>query len=254
MTSFLRKLRWGKTPTTMTSLKTLLFVCALGNLHSNDCLSRYTNRNCSFQSRNIIVTWGNSWKICSDCTVMNLMKGCAVIFVLMPCKWTLTAQTFFSSFLMWQPVAIHTQTKLVGVGLAYKLETSMVHTMYRCWHSNMDAMSSEDLIHAQRMVFHHSLSFITSMALKCAVDLGIPEAIHLHGGSATIADIVAGIGLHESRLPYVKRLMNVLAVSGVFAYLHMFYKCNPRARNSYFFQLWCGHVNRIIYTVFDLAP
>lgn len=101
------------------------------------------------------------------------------------------SSNLFSSFLMWQPVAIHTQTKLVGVGLAYKLETSMVHTMYRCWHSNMDAMSSEDLIHAQRMVFHHSLSFITSMALKCAVDLGIPEAIHLHGGSATIADIVA---------------------------------------------------------------
>ncbi|GJN04362.1 hypothetical protein PR202_ga21905 [Eleusine coracana subsp. coracana] len=61
------------------------------------------------------------------------------------------------------------------------------------------------------MVFHHSLSFITSMALKCAVDLGIPDAIHLHGGSATLVDIVAGTGLHESRLPYVKRLMNVLS-------------------------------------------
>ncbi|GJN40146.1 hypothetical protein PR202_gb29324 [Eleusine coracana subsp. coracana] len=66
------------------------------------------------------------------------------------------------------------------------------------------------------MVFHHSLSFITSMALKCAVDLGIPDAIHVHGGSATLVDIVACTGLHESRLPYVKRLMNVLSISGVF--------------------------------------
>ncbi|TVU25604.1 hypothetical protein EJB05_28106, partial [Eragrostis curvula] len=83
--------------------------------------------------------------------------------------------------------------------------------------SSMDAMSSEDLIQAQRMIFHHSLSFATSMALKCVVELGIPDAIHLNGGSATLDNIITGTGLHASRLPYVKRLMNLLSISGVFA-------------------------------------
>lgn len=82
----------------------------------------------------------------------------------------------------------------------------------------MDAtMSSEDLSRAQLEIFHHSLGFVKSMALKCAVDLGIPNTIDLHGGSATLSEIVAGTGVHASRKPHVHRLMNLLTASGVFA-------------------------------------
>ncbi|XP_066333796.1 acetylserotonin O-methyltransferase 3-like [Miscanthus floridulus] len=81
----------------------------------------------------------------------------------------------------------------------------------------MDAMSSEDLSRAQLELFHHSLGFVKSMALKCAVDLGIPNAIHLHGGCATLSEIIAGTGVCASRKLHVHRLMNLLTVSGVFA-------------------------------------
>ncbi|GJN10162.1 hypothetical protein PR202_ga28231 [Eleusine coracana subsp. coracana] len=83
-------------------------------------------------------------------------------------------------------------------------------------HINMNVQSPEDLIQHQCLVFHHSLSYVKSMALKCAVELGIPNAIHRHGGSATLSDIVAGTGLPVSRLPYVQRLMNFLSICGVF--------------------------------------
>ncbi|CAD6257102.1 unnamed protein product [Miscanthus lutarioriparius] len=81
----------------------------------------------------------------------------------------------------------------------------------------MDAMSSEDLNRAQLELFHHSLGFVKSMVLKCAVDLGIPNAIHLHGGCATLSEIIAGTGAHASKKPHVRRLMNLLTASGVFA-------------------------------------
>ncbi|WVZ49453.1 LOW QUALITY PROTEIN: hypothetical protein U9M48_000815 [Paspalum notatum var. saurae] len=78
------------------------------------------------------------------------------------------------------------------------------------------AMSSEDLIPAQRELFNHLLCYVKSMALKCAVDLGIPTAIHLHGGSATLSEVVTGTRLPVSRKPYVRRLMNLLTISGIF--------------------------------------
>lgn len=70
-------------------------------------------------------------------------------------------------------------------------------------------MSSEDLSRAQLELFRHSLSFVKSMALKCAVDLGIPNTIHLHGGCATLSDVVAGTGIPVSRKAHVRRLMNL---------------------------------------------
>ncbi|KAJ1274991.1 hypothetical protein BS78_05G102200 [Paspalum vaginatum] len=80
----------------------------------------------------------------------------------------------------------------------------------------MDAQSVKDLVLAQRELFHLGLSFLESMALKCTVDLGIPNAIHLHGGSTTLSDVVDGIRLPESRKLYVRRIMNLLTISGIF--------------------------------------
>ncbi|GJN10165.1 hypothetical protein PR202_ga28234 [Eleusine coracana subsp. coracana] len=81
---------------------------------------------------------------------------------------------------------------------------------------NMDVQSPEDLIHAQYLVFHHCFSYVKSMALKCAVDLGISDAIHSRGCSATLSEIVAGTWINASRMPYVQRLMHFLSISGVF--------------------------------------
>uniref|UniRef100_A0A0D9XSN4 O-methyltransferase domain-containing protein n=1 Tax=Leersia perrieri TaxID=77586 RepID=A0A0D9XSN4_9ORYZ len=81
----------------------------------------------------------------------------------------------------------------------------------------MDArLSTEQLAEAERELYSHFLSYIKSMALKCAVDLAIPDAIHRHGGAATLPDIVAAVGVHPCKLPQVRRLMNLLTLSGVF--------------------------------------
>ncbi|KAF8731705.1 hypothetical protein HU200_015635 [Digitaria exilis] len=54
------------------------------------------------------------------------------------------------------------------------------------------------------------------MALKCAVDLRIPEAIHGRGGAATLADIAADTETHPAKVPDLKRLMELLSTSGIF--------------------------------------
>ncbi|CAO2153104.1 unnamed protein product [Urochloa humidicola] len=80
----------------------------------------------------------------------------------------------------------------------------------------MEALSTEDLIQAERVLYHHFFCYVKSMALSCAVHLGIPNAMHLRGGSATLSDLIADTKLHASRLPYLQRLMNVLTISNVF--------------------------------------
>ncbi|CAO2182721.1 unnamed protein product [Urochloa humidicola] len=61
----------------------------------------------------------------------------------------------------------------------------------------------------------HALSHLKSMALACAAGLGIPSAIHRRGGAATISDLIAETGLPKAKLPYLRRLMRVLTVSGI---------------------------------------
>ncbi|GJN14925.1 hypothetical protein PR202_gb01802 [Eleusine coracana subsp. coracana] len=70
---------------------------------------------------------------------------------------------------------------------------------------------------AQLELWHHSLCYIKSMALKSAVDLRIADAIHDNGGTGTLPQIATKIMLHQSKLPCLRRLMRVLTVTGVFS-------------------------------------
>uniref|UniRef100_I1QG11 O-methyltransferase domain-containing protein n=1 Tax=Oryza glaberrima TaxID=4538 RepID=I1QG11_ORYGL len=54
------------------------------------------------------------------------------------------------------------------------------------------------------------------MALKCAIDLGIPGAIHRNGGSASLPDLLATLPIAENKRPFLHRLMRFLTVSGIF--------------------------------------
>ncbi|PWZ28670.1 O-methyltransferase ZRP4 [Zea mays] len=69
---------------------------------------------------------------------------------------------------------------------------------------------------AELQLWNHTFGYVKSMALKAALDLGIPDAIHQHGGSATIPQIVTRITLHPSKTPCLRRLMRVLTLTGVF--------------------------------------
>ncbi|KAF7011212.1 hypothetical protein CFC21_025543 [Triticum aestivum] len=80
------------------------------------------------------------------------------------------------------------------------------------------AMSSDELLEAQLELYHHGLAFVKSLALKAAIDLGIPDAIHSRGGGgATPSELATDIGIHPTKLPNLRRLMRVLTTSGVFS-------------------------------------
>ena len=77
--------------------------------------------------------------------------------------------------------------------------------------------SSQDLLQAQVDLWHQVGRYATSAALGVAMDLGVADAIHHRGGSATLPEILAGVGIHPCKLRALRRLMRVLAVSGTFS-------------------------------------
>ncbi|CAL4981289.1 unnamed protein product [Urochloa decumbens] len=74
-----------------------------------------------------------------------------------------------------------------------------------------------ELLQAQADLWRHSLCYLKSMALKCAVELGIPTAIHRLGGSASIPDLITALSLPVVKQQFLSRLMRLLASPGVFS-------------------------------------
>ena len=52
---------------------------------------------------------------------------------------------------------------------------------------------SNDLLQAHAHVWNLTFSFISSMSLKCAVQLGIPDIIHNHGQPMTLSQLVESL-------------------------------------------------------------
>ncbi|KAF0897211.1 hypothetical protein E2562_034522 [Oryza meyeriana var. granulata] len=88
-----------------------------------------------------------------------------------------------------------------------------------------------ELLQAQADLWRHSFSYLTALGLRCAVKLGIPTAIHRLGGAASMPDLIAALSLPASKQPFLRRLMRVLVMSGVFAADHADaaerYRLNP---------------------------
>ncbi|KAL6875747.1 hypothetical protein ACP4OV_013260 [Aristida adscensionis] len=74
-----------------------------------------------------------------------------------------------------------------------------------------------ELLQAQADLWRHSLRYLTSMALRCAVELGIPTAIYRLGGAATAPSLVTALSLPATKLPFLRRVMRLLAASDIFA-------------------------------------
>uniref|UniRef100_I1PX92 O-methyltransferase domain-containing protein n=1 Tax=Oryza glaberrima TaxID=4538 RepID=I1PX92_ORYGL len=83
--------------------------------------------------------------------------------------------------------------------------------------SKCDGGQEVSLLDAQLELYWNTFAVIKSMALKSALDLGIADAVHRHGGAATLAKIASEVALHPSKIPCLRRLMRALTVSGVFA-------------------------------------
>ncbi|KAG2538045.1 5-pentadecatrienyl resorcinol O-methyltransferase-like [Panicum virgatum] len=74
------------------------------------------------------------------------------------------------------------------------------------------------LLQTQVELWNQTLSFMKSVALAVALDLRITDAIrHRGGGTATLPQILSGIGINPCKLASLRHLMRVLTIAGTFA-------------------------------------
>jgi hypothetical protein len=109
---------------------------------------------------------------------------------------------------MYQPISTKNE-----LGQEHKQGMAVTGDIYKL-------MSTEDMVQGHAELCIHAYGFVKSMALKCAMELGIPRAIDSNGGGATLGELATRIALPPSRIPRLRRLMRVLTVSGVFSVKH----------------------------------
>ncbi|RDX70079.1 Trans-resveratrol di-O-methyltransferase, partial [Mucuna pruriens] len=69
------------------------------------------------------------------------------------------------------------------------------------------------LLPAYTHVDDHSLRFINSMTLKCAIDLSIPDVVHKYGQPMPLSQLIASLPIHPSKACFIHRLMRILTHS-----------------------------------------
>lgn len=78
-------------------------------------------------------------------------------------------------------------------------------------------IESKDLLQAQSHVWNNIFSFINSMTLKCAVELGIPDAIHSEGGKpVSLHELANKLSIPPARIDALRYMMRLLVHSGFF--------------------------------------
>ncbi|XP_012088195.1 trans-resveratrol di-O-methyltransferase [Jatropha curcas] len=80
-----------------------------------------------------------------------------------------------------------------------------------------DGTRSQDhnqLLQAQAHIWNHIFNFINSMSLKCAIQLGIPDAINKHGKPMTLSDLIIALSIHPAKTHAIPRLVRILVHSG----------------------------------------
>ncbi|KAF8043364.1 hypothetical protein BT93_A1644 [Corymbia citriodora subsp. variegata] len=75
-------------------------------------------------------------------------------------------------------------------------------------------MSDSEIVQAHAHVWTHAFNSISSMSLKCAIDLGIPDTLHHHGHPMTLPELAAELSVPTSKVAFLRRLMAVLAQTG----------------------------------------
>ncbi|KAJ6813015.1 trans-resveratrol di-O-methyltransferase-like [Iris pallida] len=82
--------------------------------------------------------------------------------------------------------------------------------------STTEGASSKELLEAQSHLWLHIFSFINSLSLKTAVELGIPDAVHSHGKPITLTELATKLSIPPIRIPNFQRFMTLLVHNGFF--------------------------------------
>lgn len=89
---------------------------------------------------------------------------------------------------------------------------------------------SSELLKAQALIWNQTFNFKNSACLKCAVQLGIADAIEKHGKPMSLSELTAALPIHHLKSPYLYRLMRILVNSGFFTDGITGYNLTPAAR------------------------
>uniref|UniRef100_A0A7C9CI69 Uncharacterized protein n=1 Tax=Opuntia streptacantha TaxID=393608 RepID=A0A7C9CI69_OPUST len=86
----------------------------------------------------------------------------------------------------------------------------------------MDPLISGDdgaveLLAAHAHIWEHIFSFHKSMALKCAIEVGIPDAIQKHSKPVTLLELASILAIHPTKAPSLGRLMRLLVHTNFFS-------------------------------------
>uniref|UniRef100_A0A803L3F6 Uncharacterized protein n=1 Tax=Chenopodium quinoa TaxID=63459 RepID=A0A803L3F6_CHEQI len=86
----------------------------------------------------------------------------------------------------------------------------------------MDPMSIaiepvKELLDAQTYIWNHIYSYLSLMALKCAIQLGIPDAIQKHGRPMTLVELGTSLSFHPNKALSLGQLMRLLVHSNFFS-------------------------------------
>ncbi|CAM0958702.1 unnamed protein product [Alopecurus aequalis] len=76
-------------------------------------------------------------------------------------------------------------------------------------------VSPQELLVGLVELQNHLIGYVKSMSLKCAVELGIPDAIHRRRGTATLADITTDTKVHPAKVADLQRMLELLTASGI---------------------------------------
>ncbi|KAL8506534.1 hypothetical protein ACS0TY_017427 [Phlomoides rotata] len=76
--------------------------------------------------------------------------------------------------------------------------------------------STLELLDGQTHVWNHIFHFTNSMTLKCAIQLGIPDAIHKHGKPMTLSELADALPINKAKSDGLYRLMRILVHSKFF--------------------------------------
>lgn len=82
--------------------------------------------------------------------------------------------------------------------------------------SSNGSTEESKVYHAQIHLYKHVYNFVSSMALKSAMELGIADVIHNHGKPMTLSELASELKLHSSKLVILHRFMRLLTHNGFF--------------------------------------
>lgn len=75
---------------------------------------------------------------------------------------------------------------------------------------------TEAKLQGQAEIWHYMFQFADTMALKCAVELRIPDIIHSHGNPITLSQMASAIGSKSPDITCLTRILKLLVRKKIF--------------------------------------